>query len=98
MEPYKIIQKETLGLGSPIDLAFRLGVAPDIRKNVYKQIDLILDNAVKLDSISDIEVLKNGNFDYYIKYDLTISYLRKKHEVFDEIKNNPFIRSSRSGI
>lgn len=83
----KVIQKETFGLGSPIDLAFKLGVAPDIRKKVHKQIDLILDNAIKLDSDSDIEILTNGNFDHYIKYDLTISYLRKRHEAFNEIKN-----------
>ncbi|MFX0133702.1 MAG: hypothetical protein ACFFDN_08665 [Candidatus Hodarchaeota archaeon] len=82
----KIIQKETFGLGSPIDLAFRLGVAPDIRKNVFKQIDLILDNAIKLDTNSDIDILTNGNFNYYMKYDLTISYLRKRHEAFIEIK------------
>ncbi len=83
----KIIQKETFGLGSPIDLAFKLGIAPDIRKNVHKQIDLILDNAIELDSDDEIEILTNGNFDNYMKYDLTISYLRKRHKAFNEIKN-----------
>jgi len=82
----KIIQKETLGLGSPIDLAFRLGLAPDIRKKVYKQIDLIIDNALKLESGHQMEDLMDGNFDYYMKYDLTVSYLRKRHAKFEEIK------------
>ena len=82
----KIIEKETLGLGGAIDLAFRLGVAPEIRKNVYKQIDLIIDNAMKLDSGCDINALLDGNFNNYTKYDITVSYLRKNHKKYDEIK------------
>lgn len=82
----KIIQKETLGLGTAIDLAFRLGLAPEIRKNVYKQIDLIIDNAMKLDSGYDIDVLLDGNFNNYMKYDITVSYLRKHHKKYEEIK------------
>jgi hypothetical protein len=82
----KIIQKETLGLGSPIDIAFRLGVAPDIRSKVFKQIDLIIEDAVKLDDGDSIEGLLNGDFDQYLKLDLTVSYLRKRHEKFEEIK------------
>jgi len=83
----KIIQKETLGLGSPIDLAFRLGLAPDIRKRVFKQIDLVIDNAEKLDSGYGIEDLLDGNFENYMRFDLTVSYLRKHHEKFPEIKD-----------
>ena len=82
----KIIQKETLGLGAPVTIAFRVVLAPEIRNNVYNQIDLIIENAVKYDIKQDIDILLNGNFENYLKYDLTVSYLRKNHEKAAEIK------------